>query len=126
VAAPEVPQYIGQPGEHEILRCAEAQPPAQLPFRKIPLGTLVRIQDALRQRHHRGAVRRKFYGMRVAHEQAPPNLLLQSAHMLAHRRLAEAKPACRLAEALGARNREKAAQHYGIEHAALITDRDHS
>ena len=126
MAAPEIARISGRREKTKSSDAPNRNRPRSCASEKLSLGALVRFQDALRQRHHRSTIRRELYGMRVAREQAPANLLLKTAHMLAQRRLTEPKRPCRLAEALGARDREKASQHHGIEHAALIADRNNS
>ena len=90
VQAPEVSQQIGEAGGDKILRSAETKPSPEFGLGEIALGAVIGLQNALRKRRQRRAVRREFYGMRVANEQTPTQLLLQPAYMLADCGLAKA------------------------------------
>jgi hypothetical protein len=101
VVPAEVAQDLREPGEREVVRDADAQPPARPVAAEVGRRLLGRGEDVAREADHRLAVRRQRYRVRVPQHQHPPDLPLQAADVLADGRLLQAEPGRRAGEAAG-------------------------
>ena len=92
VVPAEVAQDLRQAGEGEIVRDADAQPPARPVTAEVGRGLLGGGDDVAREPGHRLAVGRQRYRVRVPQHQRPPDLPLKAADVLAYGRLLDAQP----------------------------------
>ena len=118
VVAAEPLQDLRQPGQHEVLRGAEAQPAAQPGAREERRRPLVRLQDRAREPEHRLAVLGQLHAVRVPGEQLPPaaSSSLRTCWLTVDWRSPEPAGGLREAQRLG--HREEGAQLGGVVHGS--------
>src|SRR5690606_24788159 len=111
----------GEARQDKILRGAESQLAAQFRPLEVALDAAVHLQDVAREAQHRLTIRRQRHGMGVARDEPSADRLLQLAHMLAHRRLADGEKAPRTGEAARLGDSREGAQEDGIVHGYLVS-----
>ena len=110
----EVAQDLGQPGEGQVVRDADTQPPARPGSAEVGRRLVAGGEDVAREPGHRLAVGRQRYGVRVPEHQRPANLLFQAAYVLADSRLLDPEPGGGTGEAAGLLDGEKGREELRI------------
>ncbi len=92
IVAPEVAKYLRQAGEGEVVRDADAQPPARPLTGEVGVSLIAGGQDVARESGHRLAVGCQRDRMGVPQHERPADALLETANVLADGRLLDAEP----------------------------------
>lgn len=87
IVSPEVAKYLGQAGEGEVVRDADAQPSARTRAAEVGVSLITGGQDVARESGHRLAVGCQGDEMSVTQHERPADALLEAANVLADGRL---------------------------------------
>jgi hypothetical protein len=114
VVPAEVAQDLRQPGEGEVVRDADAEPPARPGSAEVRGRLLAGGEDVARESGHRLAVGGQRHRVRVPQHERPADLVLQAAYVLADGGLLDAEPGRGPGEATGLLDGEKGGQELRI------------